>query len=144
MHTSSRSHITIKTPSTNRLRALLRRAPNASRTTSPRLRNQLRAHNLARRLILKNPRDGKEAKVRLIRVLLLEDFLALVRNGLVEAVERHVLQVIADDFGGGDDAAVVELLLDDVAVLRQHAVRVRVAGEVVDGVEDVVGELDLD
>lgn len=65
------------------------------------------------------------------------------RDALVEPVEPHVLQVVAHDRRARDAAVVVQRLLDNVAVLREHVALVRVAFKVVDRVEDVVAQVPL-
>jgi hypothetical protein len=94
-------------------------------------------------LALEDTTDGHQTRIRLVHVLLLPDLLALELHALVEAVEAHVLLVVADNLAAGNGPAVVKLLVYEVTVLREKAVRVRVAAVVVDGVEDVVGELEL-
>ena len=110
---------------------------------APCLGQQLCADDLAVGLALENARDRVEPQKRLVNVLLLPDLLALEGDGLVEAVELHAGEIVADDGAGRDGASVIQRLLYNVAVLRQDAALVGVAFEVVDRVEDVVAEVPL-
>lgn len=124
-------------------RAKLLTGCDCSGTSTPRLSNQLCAHNLARRLALEDSTDGHKTHVGLVHVLLLPHLLALVLHSLVEPVEPHVLQVVSHNLGAGNATVVVERLVHKVAILCENAVCVRVAAVIVDGVKNVVCELEL-
>jgi hypothetical protein len=69
--------------------------------------------------------------------------LPLPGQALVESIEPHILQVTPHNLGLGDAPVVVKLLVYNVAVLRQDAIRVSFALKVIDRVENVVFKLDL-
>ena len=110
---------------------------NSSKPPSLKLTQNLRPLHLPT-AIKEHRSNSLHAMNRLVLVLLAQHTI----DSLLVTRERHVLEVAAHDARARDATVVVEVLLDDVAVLREDAVGVAVAGEVVDGEEDVVFELE--
>ena len=131
-HTCTQTHIT--TPS-----ILI---PNDS-SEPPRLQlaQNPRPYNLAlliRTTFEENFHNSFHAMDRIVPIPPPQHALALEFHSILVPSESHILGVRTRDSRPGDFAVVVEVLGEDVAGLREDEVRVRVAAEVGDGLEDAV------
>jgi hypothetical protein len=131
-HTCTQTHITT-------LSILI---PNNS-SEPPRLQlaQNPRPDNLAlllRTTFEENFHNSFHAMDRIVPIPPPQHALALEFHRILVARESHILGVRTRDPRPGDFAVVVEVLGEDVTGLREDEVRVRVAAEVGDGVEDAV------
>jgi hypothetical protein len=117
---------------------------NSSEPASLQLAQNPRADNLP--LITpsleENLHNSFHAMDRIIPVPLAQHALTLELSRLLVAGETHVFSIRACNPRTGDFTIIVEVLRQNLPGLREDEVRVRVAAEVGDGVEDAVVQLD--